>query len=76
MNLSLMYKTAFLKKKNTAAEARKKMEYAFTELWNVKIYSTPLTAKYTSSTNVLDNEWLYMERYMSKLLQDEHFGKG
>ena len=52
------------------------MEYTFTELWNVKIYSTPLTTKYTSSTNVLDNEWLYMERSMSKLLQDEHFGKG
>ena len=75
MNLSLMYKVAFLKK-NLAAEAREKMEYTFTELWNVKIYSTPLTTKYTSSTNVLDNEWLYMERSMSKLLQDEHFGKG
>ena len=75
MNLSLMYKVAFLKK-NPAAEAREKMEYTFTELWNVKIYSTPLTTKYTSSTNVLDNEWLYMERSMSKLLQDEHFGKG
>ena len=50
------------------------MEYTFTELWNMKIYSTPLTAKYTSSTNILDNEWLYVECYMSKLLQDdEHF---
>lgn len=73
-----MYKIAlFKKKKKLATEARKKMEHAFIELWNVKIYSTPLTVLYTSSTNTRDNEGLSGALHV-QVLQDEHFhfGKG